>query len=148
MGVDVLKNDVRWQVVHAVREGWTPTRLAEELAQRWTVAGAQWQRIAVTELSMAYHNGLLASVQPGQVGYVAPIMDAKVCRPCRKLLENHVFRLYATTPLHPTRADWQGALWPGKGFINLGRKQKDWVAAVPLHVQCRHLLTVLPKKGG
>jgi hypothetical protein len=145
---DGLKDDVRWQVGRAVKEGWTAKDLATGLADRWRIAGVNWQRIAVTELSEAYHAGLLNAVVPGQWGYVHPIGDAKVCAACKKLLEHHVFRLYPHAPAKPTRADWQGALWPGKGFINLGRKQKDWVAAVPLHVQCRHLLTVLPKKGG
>lgn len=146
--VDGLKDDVRWQVVRAVKAQWTPIQLAEELSKRWGKAGADWNRIAVTELSGAYHDGLLSHVVPGAVGFIARIHDAKVCMPCRRLLENRYFRLYPTTPLHPTQADWEGALWPGKS--NVGRPAKEWVPCLPLHPHCRHLLTVAPptrKKG-
>lgn len=144
---DGLKNDVRWQVVRAVKEGWTAKELAAVLADRWRVAGVNWQRIAVTELSEAYHAGLLNAVQPGQKGYVHPIGDAKVCAACKRLLESKVFTLYPYAPARPTRADWWQALWPGKGFMNVGKPQKDWVPALPQHPSCRHLLNVIPEKG-
>lgn len=147
---DGLKDDVRWQVVRAVKEGWAAKALAVVLADRWRIAGVNWQRIAVTELSEAYHAGLLNATQWGQQGYVHPIGDAKVCAACKRLLEYKVFRLYPYAPARPTKADWQGALWPGKGFVNVGKPQKEWVPMVGLHPNCRHLLSVIPirAKGG
>jgi len=139
-----FRERLRVTVAQAVRDGWTPNRLAAELAHQWQLAGVRWHRIAVTELSTAYHHGLLRAVTPGQWGYIAPIRDAKVCTACHRLLEGRHFRLYPTAPRVPTSDDWQHALWPGK--TNVGRKPSEWVPTVPLHPQCRHLVTVV--KGG
>ncbi len=141
---DGLKDDVRWEVVRAVREHWTAARLAQELRDRWRLDGVRWTRIASTELSMAYHDGLLSSIAQETWGYVAPLGDNKVCADCKRLVEGRHFRLLPAAPRDPTADDWHHALWPQKS--NWGRAHKDWVPCLPVHPNCRHLLTVSPSQ--
>jgi len=131
-----MREDVRWQVVEAIREGLTAKQLAQRLEERWEKTGANYQLIATTELSMAYNSGYLLSLPEHCYVTVPAIGDERVCPACKELLENKVFEVLHNQPINPTRFEWETCVWPNKS--NFGRKAKDYVPCVPLHPNCRH----------
>lgn len=140
---DGLRDDVRWQVVDAVRRGTTAADLATTLADRWRIHGVDFLRIAATELASAYHDGLLASLPAGSRVYVPPVGDVKVCAACQRLLEGRTFRVSPHPLAHPTAQEGRTMLWPGKS--NAGRAPADWWPCLPAHCWCRHRAVVIPE---
>lgn len=139
---DEAQDSLRWEFLWAQQQQLGIPALGERVQALWARLGVDWERLIVTELSLAYHRGLLAAVKPGTRGYIPPIGDAKVCRACHRLLEGRWFRLYPQVPPNLTAEDWQTALWPTKS--NVGRKAADWIPCVPLHPHCRHLVILGP----
>lgn len=139
---DEARDSLRWEFLWAQQQQLGIPALGARVQALWARLGVDWERLIVTELSLAYHRGLLAAVKPGTRGYIPPIGDAKVCRACHRLLEGRWFRLYPQVPPNLTAEDWQTALWPTKS--NVGRKAADWIPCVPLHPHCRHLVILGP----
>ncbi len=133
---DGLREDVRWQVVQAIRDRVSADELASRLRARWELAGYKLQRIAVTEMSMAYNDAVLTHLANGYV-VVPTIGDAAVCAECHRLLEGKVFWVSPEPIPHPTKQEYQQYVWPGKS--NIGRTRADWWSCVPLHPNCRHV---------
>ncbi len=133
---DGMRNDVRWQVVRAIKEGISKNELARRLEERWDHYGQSFQKIAVTELNDAYNSGYLLALPEGSYVTVPKIHDDKVCYECKELLEGKVFEVLHHPPEHLTRQVLETATWSGKS--NIGRKKEDYVPCVPLHVSCRH----------
>lgn len=131
-----MRQDVRWQVVQAIREGAPPDVLRKRLERRWVDYGQHFGMIAQTELAMAFNDGYLLAMPERAYVWVPPIGDARVCEECKQLLEGKVFEVLHHRPEHPVKLDWETKVWPGK--TNADRKREDWVAAVPLHPRCRH----------
>lgn len=138
-----MREDVRWQVVQAIRGDIPASELEDRLKQRWTEYGNRVRTIAATELSMAYNDAALVLLA-GKYGVVPPIGDEKVCKECRHWLEGKVFYVLPSPPENPTKQELEQYLWPGKS--NIGRKREDWVPCLPLHPNCRHM--VVQYKGG
>jgi len=132
-----MREDVRWHVVQAIREGLSPADLAARLEERWDKYGQDFQMIAVTEMSLAYNDAVLDVLQ-GDYVVVPPINDAKVCRSCERLLEGKVFWVSPAPIPNATQQENEQYMWVGKS--NVGRKQKDWIPCCPLHPRCRHIL--------
>jgi len=132
-----MREDVRWHVVQAIREGWDIEQLADTLSGRWDNYGQHFQTIAVTEMSMAYNNAMLVHLA-GQHVVVPVIGDDKVCNECKHLLEGKVFYVNPTPIENPTKQEANQYMWAGKS--NVGRKKVDWWACTPLHPRCRHIL--------
>ncbi|MFX4303000.1 hypothetical protein ACOJUR_12210 [Alicyclobacillus tolerans] len=132
-----MREDVRWQVVQAIREGLTPADLANRLEERWDRYGQNFQMIAVTEMSMAYNDAVLDALKDDYV-VIPPMNDDKVCRYCARLLEGKVFWVSPHPIPNATKQENEQYMWVGKS--NVGRKQKDWIPCVPLHPNCRHIL--------
>ncbi len=133
---DGMREDVRWQVVQAIRENLSSQQLAKRLEERWDHYGQHFQMIAVTEMSMAYNDAVLTRLADSYVT-IPTISDDKVCASCHKLLEGKVFWV---SPVPVSRANQQENeqyVWVGKS--NVGRKSKDWISCVPLHPNCRHV---------
>lgn len=138
-----MREDVRWQVAQAIREGISAAQLADRLNKRWDKYGQDFNMIAVTEMSMAYNNAMLAHLA-GKFVVVPVIGDDKVCADCRRLLEGNVFYVSPTPIENPTEQQLWQYLWPGKS--NVGRSREAWRPCVPLHPRCRHI--VVKYRGG
>ncbi len=130
-----MREDVRWQVVAAIREGIPAQELAKRLEERWDHYGQHFSLIATTELSTAYNEGYLLAMPEHSYVYVPPIGDGRVCEKCRTLLEGKVFEVLHHRPEHVTRQDAETRLWVGKGRLWNGRD----VPTLPQHPNCRHL---------
>jgi len=138
-----MREDVRWQVVQAIRESITANELAERLEQRWAHYGQHFQTIAATEMSMAYNDATLTMLAGKHV--VVPVIgDGKVCSACKHLLEGKVFYVSPVKIENPTKQQREQYLWPGKS--NVGRKREDWIPCLPLHPKCRHV--IVKYRGG
>ena len=131
-----MRADVRWQVVQAIREGIPADMLAERLQKRWDNYGQRFQMIAVTEMSMAYNDGVLSQLA-GSYVVVPTIGDDKVCKQCHRLLEGKVFYVSDRAIDDPTPQQIEQIVWIGKS--NIGRLQENWRPCVPLHPNCRHV---------
>jgi hypothetical protein len=131
-----MREDVRWQVVQGIRERISADELAKRLEKRWEVHGVKLQRIAVTEMSMAYNDAVLTLLSDRYV--VIPVIgDAAVCGPCHRLLEGKVFWVSPVPIENPTQQEYEQYVWVGKS--NIGRSRADWWPCVPLHPNCRHV---------
>ncbi len=135
---DEIRDEIRWQVVEAVRQRMSSTALAKVLEDRWRLSGYRARRIAVTELNAAYASGMLLALPEHTTVYVAPIGDRKVCADCKRLLEGKYFTALHQPPLHPTKYQRETCLWPAKNGMT-GMNHRDWDPATPLHPFCRHL---------
>ncbi len=131
-----MREDVRWQVVQAIRDGITAEELEQRLNQRWDNYGQHFRTIAATELAMAYNDASLV-LMAGKHVVIPPIGDEKVCKECKYWLEGKVFYVSPVPIENPTKQQLEQYLWPGKS--NVGRKQEDWVPCLPLHPNCRHV---------
>ncbi len=138
-----MREDVRWQVVQAIREDLRPAELAKRLNERWDDYGQHFQTIAVTEMSMAYNDAVLSHLGDDYV-VVPPIGDEKVCKHCFRLLEGKVFWVSPVPIQNATQQENEQYMWVGKS--NVGRKVKDWIPCIPLHPNCRHVF--LRYRGG
>lgn len=135
---DTFRDEIRWQVVQAVRQRMSPAALAQTLQDRWQLTGYQARRIAVTELNAAYASGMLLALPEHTTVYIAPIGDRKVCADCKRLLEGKYFTVLHAPPLHPTKFQRETCLWPAKNGMT-GKNHRDWDPATPLHMFCRHV---------
>lgn len=133
---DGMREDVRWQVVQAIREGISVDELAERLKQKWDGYGAHFRTIAATEMGMAYNDGVLLQLA-GDYVVIPAIDDGRVCQSCKKLLEGKVFYVSPTPIQDPTQQEYEQCLWPGKS--NVGRLKENWWPCAPLHPNCRHV---------
>ncbi len=131
-----MRDDVRWQVVEAIKQGLTKDQLARRLEERWDKYGQNFQVIAVTELNDAFNAGYLLSLPEKSYVTVPKIDDDRVCEKCKELLEDKVFEVLHHPPEHLTRQVLETCVWSGKS--NVGRKKEDWVPCVSLHPSCRH----------
>lgn len=131
-----MREDVRWQVVQAIREGLNPSQLAERLEGRWERYGQNFQMIAVTEMSLAYNNATLSLLGDDYV-VVPPIGDDRVCKSCKRWLEGKVFWVAPAPIEDATKQENEQYVWVGKS--NIGRKEADWIPCIPLHPRCRHV---------
>lgn len=138
-----MREDVRWQVVQAIRAGIRADAMEERLRERWEAQRRHLRTIAATELSMAYNDATLVLLAD-QHAVIPPIGDEKVCASCKHWLEGKVFYVSPMPIENPTKQEWEQYLWPGKS--NIGREQKDWGPCVPLHPNCRH--EVVLYRGG
>ena len=131
-----MREDVRWQVVQAIREGATANNLRQRLENRWANYGQHFALIAQTELALAYNGGYLLSVPEHSYVTIPAIEDARVCEHCRHLLEGKVFEVLHEVPEHPAKLDWETKIWPGKP----GKRPDtgEAVPAIPQHPGCRH----------
>ncbi len=136
-----MRDDVRWQVVEALREGISAEELKDRLEVRWEKYGQNFALIATTEMNDAYNSGYLLSLPAGSYVTVPPINDDKVCEYCKRLLEGKVFEVLHHAPKNPTRFELETCVWPGKS--NVGRKPKDYVPCITLHPGCRHKFVYL-----
>lgn len=135
---DGMRDDVRWQVVQAIKEGIPKEFLARRLEDRWDRHGQNFTAIAATELNTAYNSGYLLAMPEHAYVTVPPIHDDKVCRYCKTYLEGKVFEVLHVAPANPTKFQLETCLWPGKGMP----KDKNY-PAVPGHVSCRHRIVYL-----
>ena len=133
---DGMRQDVRWQVVQAIREGATTETLRQRLETRWERYGQNFALIAQTELALAYNGGYLLSLPEHSYVYVPPIGDGRVCQKCKTLLEGRVFEVLHEAPEHPAKLDWETKIWPGKPGKRPDTGQD--VPTVPMHPGCRH----------
>ena len=136
---DGMKEDVRWQVVQAIRDDLSVDELEDRLKERWSESGAHLRTIAATELSMAYNDAALVLLK-GKYVVIPPIGDEKVCKECARWLEGKVFYVLEHAPDNPTKEQNEMYLWPGKS--NIGRKPKDYIPCLPLHPNCRHMVVL------
>lgn len=138
-----MREDVRWQVVQAIRDGASAELLEKRLAEKWKDTGAHLRTIAATELAIAYNDASLVLLA-GKHVVVPPIGDDKVCKSCKRWLEGKVFYVSPNPIDAPNKQQNEQYLWVGKS--NIGRKQADWVPCLPLHPNCRHV--AVQYKGG
>lgn len=138
-----MREDVKWQVLQALREGISADELAKRLEARWDKYGQDFQLIAVTEMNIAYNDACL-NEWSGKHVVIPTIGDDKVCHDCKKLLEGKVFYVSPAIILNPTKLQAHQYLWIGKS--NVGRKKSDWWPCLPLHPRCRHIVVLY--RGG
>ncbi len=131
-----MRQDVRWQVVQAIREGATTETLRQRLETRWERYGQNFALIVQTELALAYNGGYLLATPEHSYVTIPAIGDARVCAKCKHLLEGKVFEVLHQAPEHPVKLDWETKIWPGKP----GRRPDtgEDVPTVPMHPGCRH----------
>lgn len=103
----------------ALREGASPRKAAMQTAEALGADPAPWERIARTEMARAQHMGAVEEAVRLGVDYVVVPDQPKNCEHCRRLLANRVFALSAIS-----------------AASNVGKKAKDWIAAIPLHPNC------------
>jgi hypothetical protein len=112
--------------------GMTPSDVTPEMVEEWLQAAnekvtsaiaTRAKAIARTETMQMMNLGILSSMeQDGEaLAYISP--HAGSCPECQRLIDGRVFRIET---LKANR------------FANYGKKKKDWVAATPQHVNCRH----------
>ena len=138
-----MKEDVRWQVVQAIRDGADASKLEDRLRERWSDYGSRLRTIAATELAIAFNDATL-TLLAGKHVVIPPIGDEKVCKSCAHWLEGRVFYVSPKAIENPTKQELEQYLWPGKS--NIGRKQPDWKPALPMHPNCRHVAVLY--RGG
>lgn len=114
-------------VAQARRERWEPRDLERKLFEKFGEYNRDWRRIALTELAEATNNGYLSGLEDGQAVIGQSAVDQ--CDACLKLVNNKVYT-FRNQPGDPNRE-----LWVGKS--NVGRKKRDWTAAVIMHPHCR-----------
>jgi hypothetical protein len=106
-------------LLDALREGDSPRKAAAKTAEALGEDPSQWERIARTEMARAQHLGGVEEAKRLGVDYVVVPDQPKNCEHCRRLLANRVFPLSALSTAS-----------------NVGRKQNNWIPAIPLHPNC------------
>lgn len=120
--IAAYKDSIQNTLLYGLQNAENPTAVASQLYRLLYDGDYNWRAIARTEMSRASALGRLdASYAQGYDKVWCP-PHVLACSSCRRLLENQVFDI----------ADVRDA-------SNIGRKQKDWVAAIPLHPNCRHV---------
>ena len=122
---DAIRDDLRWEIVQGIREDLTLAQVRGRLFDRFEAWGADFRRIAVTEMAESHAAGRLLGWPEG--AKIRMVVHKDACEDCKRLFDNgkRVF-----TVRH-TPGDEQTEMWPGK--TNVGRKREDWIPAIPVH---------------
>lgn len=119
--LNAYTGQVKDALLYGLRHGHNPTEIARNLYKATRDASVDWRRIARTEMVRANAIGRMEASRA--MGYsevwVPPHVGA--CEDCKRLLEGKVFAIDELL-----------------GATNYGRPRQDWVAALPLHPNCRH----------
>lgn len=124
---DTVRDDLRWQVMVGLKAGRTYRQQATVLRDRYTVWGADFERVAVTEAHTAMMAGRLLGYPEGTK--VRAILAPGACADCKHLLEGKTF-----TVRHDPGDPWT-EVWPGK--TNAGMPRAEWRPCFGVHPRCR-----------
>jgi hypothetical protein len=124
---------VRQLVIQAKRERWTAQRLAQALFDKFGDHNRDWRRVAITELAFATNDAFLSGCSEGD--RVIGMGAVNACPHCKRLIIGKEFIIRSTPPERETYTTDTKEIWLGKS--NYGRRVAEYVAAVPLHPNCR-----------
>ena len=121
--LDRYADDIRSAVLYGLEAETNPTNVAGALYRATQAADRDWRLVAQTEMARANAMGRLAGCR--DMGYdevwIPPHTGS--CDTCKRLIENKVF---------------PAQLLQENATANYGRKQREWVPALPQHPRCRH----------
>ena len=113
------------QLLVGIENGENPVLIAKRTADELEQNPKQWLTLARSEMATALAQGALDEARRLNVQYVYVPSHPNASDACQRLIEGRVF----------------GREWLSSQS-NVGKKSKDWGAAVPCHPNCRH--TILP----
>lgn len=110
----------RAMLLEGLARGDSPATVAKATAQRLKEKASEWQTLARTESARALNAGMFAEARRLGKEFVYVPEQPGACDHCKRLIIGRVF---------PADALFAAS--------NAGRKQSDWVAALPTHPNCR-----------
>jgi hypothetical protein len=121
--LDRYTDEIRSAVLYGLEGETNPVNVAAALYKATEAADRDWRLVAQTEMARANALGRLdGSIAMGyDEVWIPPHVGA--CDACKRLIENKVF---------------PAALLKANVSANYGKKQRDWVPALPLHPRCTH----------
>jgi hypothetical protein len=124
---------VRQLVMQAKKERWSAAKLAQALFDKFGDHNRDWRRVAITELAFAANDAYLSGCSEGDslIGMGA----VGACKHCERLIIGKMFTVRNAPPEKDSYTSDMKELWVGK--TNYGRRIAEYVAAVPLHPNCR-----------
>jgi hypothetical protein len=121
--LDRYTDEIRSAVLYGLENQNNPTAVASALYAATEKADRDWRLVAQTEMARANVMGRLAGCRDMGYGEVWVPPHTGACAACKRLIENQVF---AVDVLEQASHE------------NWGRKQSEWVPALPQHPRCRH----------
>lgn len=115
-------DEIKSACLYGLRGAVNPTQVASWLYKATQDASVNWRTVARTEMVRANAAGRLDAIAGMGYDMVWAPKHTGACSACRRLLEGKPHQLEDV-----------------KNATNYGRQIKDWVAAIPLHPQCRHV---------
>ncbi len=118
---------VKRLVVDARRQRLPEGKLRQQLFDEFGGLNRDWRRISVTELAESINTGYLTTLSEGD--YVVGQSAVDPCVKCKELVAGKVYQ-FTKEPGNPDKQ-----IWVGKN--NVGKRRRDWKAAVIMHPHCR-----------
>lgn len=109
------------RLIESLKRRESPVSLARTMAAELDEDWGGWLTIARTETARSLNEGLFEETARLGKEYVYIPESPRCCSHCMRLIDGRVFPADAI-----------------KGTTNIGKKQKDWGASVPLHPNCLH----------
>lgn len=116
---DAQMSTFRTVLLEDLQEGKPPRETAKRTAELLDEKSGEWESIARTESARALNEGLFATAAQLGKRYVYVPEQPSACTHCKRLLTGRVFPAESL-----------------KAASNVGKKQRDWVAALPMHPNC------------
>lgn len=129
---------IKEKVSEAIEEHKAVNQLTTDLRQATEDWARDWQRIAATEMQLAYETGFVEStkVAHGSEARMAKIPEPSACGECLK----HYLGPDGKPRIMPV--SW----WEKNGVSNFGRKKAEWKAVTgAMHPWCRCTLVRVPE---
>lgn len=111
------------QLLIGLQDGENPVTIARRTADKLEQNPSQWVTLARSEMADALAQGSMDEARRLGADYVFVPSHPDASEACQRLIEGRLFG-----------RDWL------QGQSNVGKKSKDWGAALPCHPNCRHHL--------
>lgn len=119
--LNVYVGRIKDALLYGLRGAMNPTDIASLMFKATRDASINWRMIARTETARANAAGRLAAIRNMGFDRVWCPPHIGSCKSCKRLVENQDFAISEVE--HAT---------------NFGRDERDWVACLPVHPNCRH----------